>query len=247
MRDTIGKVAPILPKKADRPNDVSDLATGGSPAASSRLPPAPFVSATGRVDRVAVTTPKREMDVELVVQWTYRVQMADLARTGMGGSISGSTDSVAELGVGVDRSSYTNVAVHEDAYRVHEQVERLPSEIQSPIITHGRLATRPDWMPGVISRPKPLREFDGKPTVLSSEPQIKRAGWYKTKWCPLVWTPPAESIEQAHDRYLIWWGSLLDLAERLRSVGLTSITVLDPSAPRFPWLDSPPRKLDIAP
>lgn len=207
----------------------------------------PVVSATGRVDRSAVVATKREMDIELLVQWTYRVQMADLARTGMGGGIGGSTDSVAELGVGVDRSSYTNVAVHEDAYRVHEQVERLPSEIQTPIITHGRLATRPDWMPGVISRPRPLREFDGKPTVLSSEPQIKRKGWHKTKWCPLVWTPPAESIEQAHDRYLVWWGSLLDLAERLRSVGLTSITVLDPSAPRFPWVDSQARKLDIVP
>ena len=191
-------------------------------------------------------------DIEDLLVWTYRDQRADVViRNGVGlhdteaamdaGSVeargSSSTCGCAALerigraGCRVDGGGLSADHLHEDAERIHRQVERLPAPIAALVIRSARINDRLDWMPGVVPRAAPV--LNGRRQV-----SVRCEVWDKNRdygWCPIEWTPSQVRIDAARDEYGLWWQALRSLAGWVRR-DLVRYRATGPAISATPWV-----------
>ncbi len=189
-----------------------------------------------------------EVDIEWLLTWAYRVQLADGAEArgaGARASPGWAADSVVRvaraLALGTVRISGTGgggpaaEAISPDAELVHQAVRGLPWPRSAVVIQHARLGTRPECFLGVEPRVVPVI------SPRTGRPRIKYEPWDRS-WnyghCLFVFEPvePVEVIA-ARELYVAWWDALELLALALRvGGGLSRFRVGPrPAAPRSPW------------
>ncbi len=119
-----------------------------------------------------------------------------------------------------------------------------------------RSRTVPDWMPGAEPRLVPVAWKRGNqhgagtartesaghwfeevtaPNPKRPSTAIRRLKRHDIRFCPCRWYPSSARIAAARRGYLDWWGALLHLQGRLRSVGMDRFYVTDAMPPMTPW------------
>jgi hypothetical protein len=189
---------------------------------------------------------RKLVDVEWLIEWTYRLQLADKMSLASDvrtywPSVSAcgvaAVQRVGHLGVTVDSFGPAfggSVAVHVDASLVHDVVTAMGGAACGLVIKHGRTGTRPDFLGDGPSRFVPAAGAPlHSPIVENYDKRRNRIAPY----CPVIWHDAAESIVEARRRYGIWHAALAGIAEDLvRHVDrLKSHQVTGFAAPARPW------------
>lgn len=166
------------------------------------------------------------IDVERLVEWTYRVQMAD-RQSGLGlytasqveaerrrgwrvGELGRQAFDYASLGLDVDGGRYAelNARLHVDAALVHERVLGLASHAAALLIWHGRTGGRPEVdVPVAVLRPV-LREGRPRRAVVEATAD-------GLKYCPLDVDGDAQTWGLSHATYQAWHAGLVGLVASL--------------------------------
>lgn len=206
---------------------------------------------------------RRVLDVEDLVVWTYRDQVAhrsgalddgaDIRRAARGGWSAGwSTDGCvaveryAVLGTFVDRSANLGWEPHPDAVTVLVQAQALGRGAELLLKQYGCIAGRPDWLPGWRPRVEPVwkglpgRIEGGKVVAGKVEmiyPPRGAAVRHMPIACKVELADPPGYAEAKRRRYAEWHDALTALALRLRQAGLRDHLVTGPAAPARPWLE----------
>ncbi len=187
------------------------------------------------------------ISVELLVQWTYAIQKADVMMMPMASapaSVESQLEQILALGTRVDTSGVgANMAFHDgdhvapDAAVVHETVRLyLPREQRDLVMMHGRLRTQPDPRIGARHRLEPvwrLVEREDGVMLRVAEPAYldRRQAWYV----------PIRQIDRpsevAHDRkqYELWREGLATVLA-VAGPQLTRHELSDAFPPASPWL-----------
>ena len=198
----------------------------------------------------------KTVDVEWLVEWTYRLQKADLViDRGVGlhdieARAAGITRSectslvavekYATLGCFVDGGGYASGAVHEDAEAVHEAVKAMRHPVPLLLRKHGKKGDRPGWGEElrVVFRPiwkrEPRYDHEGKPLPKSFE-MIYRSN--RPVYCPVRRIDHTGISTRLRSDYIHWHAGLSALVERFKDNPLTAHEVIGPAAPARPWLD----------
>ncbi len=181
-----------------------------------------------------------EIDIEALLIWVYRDQVADKSGSGFAagyGSASNLNAAAFTLGSVVDTSPYVNNGVSDEAFIINLAVERLLGPVKAGLVTHyARTATRPH-----LSDPPAPTAFDidrydnGKIKVHESVPP-RGSTLPIVRWCQIVWRHPPESINSERAFYVEWWDALAALTQALQAVEGIQHIVTGPIAPREPWL-----------
>lgn len=178
------------------------------------------------------------MDMEDLLVWTYQDQFAhtvtvtdDLRLVGAGyGNGMRGFEVLADLGCLVDgKPGVANVAG--DAEAIHAAVLALDDVACGLVVMHAVAGTRPDWMPGAVPLPVPVRRANGKPELVYHD--LARS---KPAYCRPRYKPAAEVIELARESYTAWWQGVAGLAVALGLRGLEDHEISGFAAPGTPWL-----------
>lgn len=180
---------------------------------------------------------KQVIAIDHLLIWTYKDQAADsVAQQFMGRApvlaIQRGILERAALGVAIDCSGsagFANGRLHPDADAVNDVVLAMASADRGLIISYAKSEGAPDWMPGAISRPVPLRRPNGKPRVEYYD--IDRR---KPSHCPIVYTPHPERIVAAREVFSSWHRAIE--AVRRALPGLQRFSAAPPSLPAAPWI-----------
>ncbi len=187
--------------------------------------------------------PRRAIDVEGLLEWTYQDQAADavarresaLAYPAGARSCLVAVERQGLLGVRVDcagAAAVTGPGAHPDAEAVHEAVCRLKPLWIGLLIDYGKSGVAPDWMPGATPRPEPILRSNGKPVV----EYYDRPACRRPAYCPLRYNPEPEHLAFAREIYSEWWGAMAALSAELTD--LQGHTVSGIRARRRPWLSN---------
>ncbi|WP_159107209.1 hypothetical protein [Azospirillum sp. B4] len=212
----------------------------------------------------------KSIDVARLVEWTYRVQRADmvvdrgvglfdLERVAAGIAVfkrttDGSGSHISELGCRVDQMGTPSGELHPDAEAVHEAVRTALTPIQQGLVLlHGRTGADPDWMPGATVQDVVVRRDNGAPRYRYDDHGHK-AGVMMQRRVFLIDAGPdgqrqavdtglsAEALDCAREVYGQWWDALSRLAGVLVGLGLSSHRITGMPTPREPWLAGAPAK-----
>lgn len=211
-----------------------------------RSGPALVLWATPRLASRPDTRVRKPIDE--LVEWTYRVQKADRAsaglehRTGYAGiSCTALICDTLALQSQVDNGGPGHRIppdVHPDAERIHELVQRMPTDARMLIEDQARQGGAPSWFEGMWPMPVPLRDMRGRPVIrwLDAEGNAAPRGRHDYGVCDLDFEPPQHIIDYARDIYRYWHRALRDLLERLGdSRELRDHVAVAPSAKPCPW------------
>ncbi len=202
---------------------------------------------------------KREMAVQQALEWTFRVEKAQLelppptdseGAEAQGYGLEYVLLRQAQLGTKVDggrfkRDSYT----HEDAEVIAATLLMLPDALGGKrmairIAELARAGITPDWMPGVVPQclPKETRRNQhgvrAVTEVVGTEWVLSRGKWRTVEVlvCPVIWRPHQEQIEAARRGYQDWVKALGWVSEALRgSALLREVIVVEGVPKRRPW------------
>lgn len=89
------------------------------------------------------------------------------------------------------------------------------------------------------------REYDdaeGQPILVPHDLPTKpvRKGVYPAgAFSKIRYSPSAATVALDRAKYAAWWAALEHITELLRVMGLTTIEITGPAAPRSPWIDAP--------
>jgi hypothetical protein len=211
--------------------------------------------------------PKRSLDIEDLLGWTYRQQLADtVLDRGYGlhpierqvdgipvrrASADGVDACMKSGALGTPPAGATPSIkndIHPDAERVHNTVKMLGDPAAMVLIRHAKYATRPDWLPDARHRHEPAwkgsRKFDdatGLPVKGSFEIITERDRSYNriSSYCPISEYDEPDYVDAKRDVYRRWHRDLMVLAGHFGQVPLTEHTVTGPGVPAEPWLPSP--------
>lgn len=210
-------------------------------------------------DRGTSGRPKREMTVQLVLEWAFRVEKAQLELPPPSDVEGTEAQSYgleyvllrqAQLGTKVDggrfkRDSYT----HEDAEVVAATLLMLPDALGGKrmairIAELARAGITPDWMPGVVPKclPRETRRNQhgvrAVTEVVGGERVLSRGKWRTVEVlvCPVIWRPHQEQIDAARRGYQDWVKALGWVSEALRGSELMREVVVVEGVPKGePW------------
>ncbi len=196
--------------------------------------------------RQAVRVDTRERKpIDDLVEWTYRVQKADVAsaglahRTGYAGVSSTALicDTLA-LQTQVDNGGPGHRIppdVHPDAERVHEAVWRMDERFL--LLDQGRQGGAPSWCDGVYPQ---MVKWDGRgrPKVhwlnANGLPAVGPGKHFG--YCELSYEPSWDFIDFTRELYTAWRQALVRLrAALVEADSLRDFVPVEPSAPPTPW------------
>ncbi len=206
----------------------------------------------------------RTLDIEDLLSWTYRQQLADIVldrgyglhpieRQADGIPVRrASTDGVLACmrSKAIGTSSAAGAApikadLHPDAERVHNTVMMLGGDDALLIIRHAKAADRPNWYPDARHRCEPV--WKGGPKF-DSETGLPMKGSFEieTKWdrnrhkiasgCPIIEIDAPDRVAAKRELYRRWRRALVTLANYFDEAPLTEHIVTGPTAPENPWL-----------
>jgi len=186
--------------------------------------------------------PRKVVDIEELVRWTYQDQQADelTRRSGRGAWPSASLRSNlltiernGLIGTQIDGDgslSYAHNDLDQDAEITHETICSVcePLEV-GLLIEHGRAGSRPDCFDGVQVKACAVMHR-GRPLIEYLDPANKR----KPIYCHVAYDPEPEHVEFVREIYVLWWDALSSLRSELE--GKTGYEVIGPEVPRSPWI-----------
>ena len=217
------------------------------------------MSVQGRIGRAGGAKIKRALGVQAALEWTFRVEQAqlelpppkDVTEEGFGFGLEYVLLQRAMLGCKVDggqhkMGSYT----HPDAEVIAATVAGMPDSLGGirmaiRVTELARAGLTPDWMPGAVPRCVPVemkRNQHGEraTTIVVGTERVKTRGKWRTVEvlaCPVTWRPYREQIEAARQAYDDWWQALGWVREGLIAGGMLSEVAVTVAMPRArPWL-----------
>lgn len=181
-----------------------------------------------------------DTDVERLLTWAYRDQMADRVGGGhmIGGGVSNAEAMAAYFALGCkidtpgvgERMAYAGRAsAHPVAETVHACV--LGVENRGLVIQNARTGSRPDWMPGVVVRCAPVLNGKGRPTMEYADAKRSRPLYCHYQWVPCR----PEHLALARGLWCAWW----DAVEAVR-IGLEDALgrkMVGVREAREPWVE----------
>jgi len=181
--------------------------------------------------------PRKAMDIEYLLHWTYQVQAADTAGAGTVFPNGYRSNLVTIrnnglLGTVVDCAGSASIAVatiHPDAEAVHSEVLRLEPYQRAMVLEYAKSGLRPDCFVGEQPRPVARRRPDGKPMMDYLDAKRR-----KPYLCLLRYDPEPDHIDMMREVWGVWHGALVHLQGVLG--GLSDHVVTGPVLPSRPWL-----------
>ncbi|MEL6963420.1 MAG: hypothetical protein AAFO01_11720 [Pseudomonadota bacterium] len=206
------------------------------------------------------------IDIENLVIWAFQAECASLQDEGLDITAGYPEDSIvrchrADVLGGFITGTSPGARVlaspsHPDAVAVTDAMARLEPGVAKLIASHGKAASRPDWMPDARFRFEPRSwdwdEASGEPYGLSEicplpENETKWQAWVycptsrrtirapKPRWTPVVTKDSPSIIRTARRSYLDWWDGLHELGVSLAGC-LADWRLYDIMPEREPWL-----------
>ncbi len=205
------------------------------------------------------------IDIEDLLNWTYRVQLADLI-LGLGVDLwhaeraaegiewhGHSADGVyavlqrLRLGVRVDGAGMRISAdVDADAVIVHESVMKLGSVLATIVIRYARTGGRPSWHPDAqfrytpqwLDRPR-YHAGTGLPRKRSFlvVRTIARDGRLVSSYCPIIPVDHPDEVDQRRLTYRLWFDGVSALSNYLSTLTGLGFAAVSLTARAQPWLD----------
>ncbi len=184
--------------------------------------------------------PRKIIDVEELLQWTYHTQRAhvidlqDNQRTGPVGYKTSflAIERFARMGVKVDNVHKSSTHhTHTDAETIHNTVKTLKPLWIGLLIHYANMGTRPDWMPGATPKIVPALDKHGKPKIVYHDARTKR----KPAYCVVRSEPSIEEIEFVRGVYTQWWDAMDSLLKKLPELQTYTVK-MNPYTLRKPWL-----------
>ena len=211
------------------------------------------------ISRAGGTKIKRLLGVQSALEWTFRVEKAqlelpprkDVTEEGFGLGLEYVLLQRAALGCKVDGGrhkigSYT----HPDAEVIAATVAGMPDSmggIRMAILVAelARAGLTPDWMPGAVPRCVPVevkRNQHGEraTTIVAGTERILTRGKWRTvevMACPVTWRPHPEQITSARRGYEYWWKALDWIRDGLLGGRMLREVEVTTAMPKIrPWL-----------
>ncbi|WP_323034971.1 hypothetical protein [Pararhodobacter sp.] len=216
----------------------------------------------GRIGRAGGSKIKRALGVQAALEWTFRVEQAqlelppkDVTEEGFGFGLEYVLLQRAMLGCKVDggqhkMGSYT----HPDAEVIAATVAGMPDSLGGirmaiQVAELARAGMTPDWMPGVVPRCVPTIVKQNQHgthvgTVVVGTERIRTRGpTARGTWktidilaCPVTWRPHPEQIASARRGYDDWWQALDWVRDGLIEGGMLREVEVTCAMPKVrPW------------
>ena len=203
-----------------------------------------------------LVTSRKSIDVEYLLEWTYRRQKADVIvdrGTGLNKveaaaagierhAVSGdwaSIDKYGHLGCFIDQLGFDSGQLAPDAETVHQVVMGFGDPVRGLLIQHGRSGTRPECMlhPDVRYEPvwkgSPRYDYDGLPAKGSYK--MIRNHNESAIGCKVQPRQHVTYIEAQRRDYMLWHSGLVALANHFGKHPLTRFVVAGPAVSAAPW------------
>ncbi len=206
---------------------------------------------------------QRTVDIEDLLGWTYRAQLADVViERGYGlHPIEREADGIqvfrasADGVVGCMRSGALGTSaiggmssikddLHPDAERVHSTTMMLGGIDAMLVVRHAKAATRPDWLPNARHRFEPVwkvgRKFaDDTGLPVKGSYQVI-TDWDKSRhvrstYCPISEHDGRDHVAAKREVYRRWRRALVVLADYFVAAPLSAHIVRGPAAAATPW------------
>jgi hypothetical protein len=211
------------------------------------------------IGRMGGTRVKRALGVQAALEWTFRVEQAqlelpppkDVTEEGFGFGLEYVLLQRAALGCKVDggqhkMGSYT----HPDAEVIAATVAGMPLSLGGirmaiQVAELARAGLTPDWMPGVVSHCVPMETKNNQhgaraATIVVGTERVKTRGKWRTVdvlACPVTWRPHPEQIASARRGYDDWWQALDWVRDGLVVGGMLRDMEVTAAMPKVrPWL-----------
>lgn len=201
---------------------------------------------------------KRALGVQQVLEWSFRVEKAqlelpppnDVSEESFGFGLEYVLMQRAALGCRIDGGRHKMCSyTHPDAEVVAATVAGMPDRLGGKrmairVAELARAGLTPDWMPGAVPRCVPVevrRNQHGERAttiVVGTKRVLTRGKWRTIELlaCPVTWRPHPEQIDSARRAYQDWWKALgwvregLIAGRMLREMGVT-----EAMPKRRPW------------
>lgn len=205
-------------------------------------------------------TQRRTMDVEFLLEWTFRIQKADmviergigldrveaeaLGYDWQGWSACGcaAVERYSQLGCFVDTFGPDTGQLHPDAETVYRLVDRFPTATRYLLINHAKHGTQPSWGEGKALRVEPVWRNEPRWATNEHERRVPARRSFVVEsdkhrngvLCPVRFVNEPSYIMALQHSYWVWHQGLVAVRESLQSQ-LTRICVTGPCASAEPW------------
>jgi hypothetical protein len=197
---------------------------------------------------------KRTVTVQAFLEWAYAVERVSMSGGGglleaerraagvvvPGRSMTGALADQATLGVRVSGGGGLSCC-HEDAELADRVVYRWlePGE-RALVVSHAKMRSAPDWMPGARHRLEPRRKFNAgrtaqwRPEVVS---YVEGRAGQVPAFCPVVERDAPETVARAREIYTRWRAALFVVHDALLTPGVTlsAHKLVSDFPPATPW------------
>jgi len=214
------------------------------------------MSVTSTETKCHQVTSRKSIDVEYLLEWTYRRQKADvivergvglnrieaaasgLVRHGSSGDWA-AIDRYGRLGCFIDQIGFDSGQLAPDAETVHQTVDGFGEPVRGLLIQHGRRGTRPECSLRADVRYEPVwkgaprYDFDGLPARGSYRMVYNESR--NPAGCQVRPRRHVTYIAAQRRDYELWHNGLVALADHFVTHPSTRFVVGRPSAPAAPW------------
>ncbi|MHA1570341.1 MAG: hypothetical protein ACTSWM_00870 [Alphaproteobacteria bacterium] len=214
------------------------------------------MSVTSTETKCDLVTSRKSIDVEFLLEWTYRRQKADViigrgvglnkieaAASGVERHYSSgdwaAIDKYGHLGCFIDQLGFNSGQLATDAETVHETVSRFGDPVRGLLIQHGRAGTRPECALHADVRYEPVWKrsprYDYKGLPARGSYKMIYDGSHNPVGCQVRPRQHVTYIEAQRRDYQVWHNGLVALAQHFVTHPLTRFVVGGPAAPAAPW------------
>ena len=217
------------------------------------------MSMQGPIGHARGAKTKRALGVQAMLEWTFRVEQAQLEmpvrrgidEEGFGFGMEYVLIERARLGCKVDggqhkMGSYT----HADPKVIAATVAGMPDSLGGirmaiSAAEMARAGMTPDWMPGVVPRCVPVdkkcnQQGERATTIVVGTERVRTQGKWRTVEilaCPVTWRPHPEQIASARRGYDDWWQALDWVRDGLIAGGMLRDMEATTAMPKnVPWM-----------
>jgi hypothetical protein len=208
--------------------------------------------------RVSGTKAKRALGVQAALEWTFRIEHAqlelplpkDVTEEGFGIGLEYVLLRRAVLGCKIDGGLHKiGGYTHEDAEAIAAAVSGIPDSLGGKrmairVAELARAGLTPDWMPGAVPRCVPVemkrnRHGDRAVSVVVGEERVLVGGkwrYVEIRACPVIYSPHPQQIEAARQGYDDWWKALDWIRDGLVAGGMLREIEVTAAMPKVrPW------------